>query len=86
MTIIRILTGLERSDATGCEADKLARLGFLEWAYTLPGGASVQAARIALDCPEARNPGSAAAQAFVSLLEQATRSICAVRRRRRRLH
>lgn len=86
MTVNQILTGLERSDATGQEADQVARLGFLEWAFTLPGEASAKAARAALDCPEARNADSAAARAFVGFLEQATRPISSSRVRRRRLH
>jgi hypothetical protein len=71
MSVRQILHGLERSDATGADADAVARLGFLEWAFALPGAATPEAARAALAAaqPEPRSP---AAQAFVQFLSQAT--------------
>ncbi|MCR9115061.1 MAG: hypothetical protein NXH84_17410 [Rhodobacteraceae bacterium] len=67
-----ILNGLERSDATGTEADSMARLGFLEWVFTQPGEATPEAAQDALRQAELQNPSSAAARAFVAILEEAT--------------
>ncbi|MFX0540549.1 hypothetical protein ACEWPM_002300 [Roseovarius sp. S4756] len=71
MSVKQILNGLERSDAVGADADAVARLGFLEWAFALPGAATPEAARAALKAApaEARSP---AAQAFVRFLNQAT--------------
>lgn len=89
MTANRILDGLEDSNATGAEADTMARLGFLEWVFTLPSTVTARAARDALKSPAAQNPDSAAARAFVAYLEQATHPVSAVRRRggrRLRLH
>ena len=86
MVLTRILTRLEGSDASGIDADKAARLGFVEWAFSVPGGPAGTAARAALACPEVQNAGSAAAQAFVRFLEQATRPVCARHTRKRRLH
>lgn len=90
MRVTRILNGLERSTATGPEADTMARMGFLEWAFAEAGPATPQAARRALSLPEAQNPTSAAARAFVGFLEQAIQPIhnASARRggRARRLH
>ena len=89
MSATRILDGLERSTATGAEADTVARLGFLEWAFGLEGEATPNEARMALATPGAQRPGSAAACAFVSFLHQATQPISrrACRRgRKRALH
>ncbi len=71
MSVIQILSGLECCDATGPDADAAGRMGFLEWAFTLPGAATPEAARQALAAtlPQAE---SAAAQAFVQFLHQAT--------------
>lgn len=81
MTANRIIDGLEVSNATGAEAETVARLGFLEWAFTLPSAVTARAARDALKSPAAQNPDSEAARAFVGYLEQATHPVCAVRRR-----
>ncbi len=89
MTATRILDGLEHCDATGAEADTMARLGFLEWVFTLPTQATARAAQDALKSPAAKNPDSAAARAFVGYLEQATQPVQGVGRRggrRMRLH
>ena len=87
MTARRILDGLERSTATGAEADAVARLGFLEWAFGLEGDATAAEARAALASPQAQRPASAAACAFVSFLRQASVPVSrtAARRGRRRL-
>ncbi|MFX0545790.1 hypothetical protein ACEWPL_009620 [Roseovarius sp. S1116L3] len=71
MGVVQILHGLERSDAVGADADAVARLGFLEWAFALPGAATPEAARAALKAApdEARSP---AARAFVGFLTEAT--------------
>lgn len=87
MSATRILQGLERSPATGPEADTAARLGFLEWAFTGPEAITPEAAADALRLTRAQCPGSAAARAFVAYLEQATRPMTGARRRRaRQLH
>lgn len=88
MTAARILDGLERSDATGPEADSVARMGFLEWAFGLEGEVTPAKARAALDSEAAQRPGSDAACAFVLFLRQATRPMsgAARRGRRRALH
>ena len=75
MSVTHILDGLEHSEATGQEADCVARLGFLEWVFTAPGTITPQAARDALNSPAARNPGSDAARAFVGFLRQATQPV-----------
>ena len=85
MTATRILDGLERVTATGKEADSVARLGFLEWVFLQPGDATAKAAREALNCPAARNAGSAAARAFVDFLRQATLPVSRPGRRGGRL-
>ena len=84
MTISRILDGLERSTAAGVEADKAARMGFLQWALSDSAGATPQAARTALEALGPHCPSSPAAQAFVGFLEQATRTIAPNRRRGRK--
>lgn len=93
MTATRILDGLERSPATGAEADAVARLGFLEWVFGLEGGAARAEARTALASPAAQRPGSAAARRFVAFLRQAalpvsrpTSGQTGRRRRQRALH
>ena len=87
MTATRILNGLERSTATGDEADTVARLGFLEWAFGLEGDATPGAARAALASPAAQEAGSDAARAFVGFLHQAAQPIACrlVRRGRNRM-
>ena len=87
MSAGRILSGLETSNATGAEAEAVARMGFLEWVFAEPDAVTARAARVALDCPEARNAVSPAAQAFVGFLKQAGSGGAArpVRRRRRAL-
>ena len=89
MTATRILDGLERSTATGDEADSIARLGFLEWAFGLDGEITPRQARDALASPAAQKADSAAARAFVGFLHEAARPIARslVRRgRARTLH
>ncbi|WP_324754422.1 hypothetical protein [Roseovarius sp. Pro17] len=82
MNVTQILSGLERSDATGPDADAAGRMGFLEWAFTLPGAATPEAARQALaDAPSQAE--SAAAQAFVQFLHQATAHVARPARRGR---
>lgn len=84
MSATRILNGLERSTATGPEAETVARLGFLEWAFGLEGEATPDEARVALATPEAQQPGSAAARAFVSFLRQAAQPVSRIDSRRGR--
>jgi len=84
MTATRILQGLERSTATGAEADSLARLGFLEWAFGLEGAATPAKARAALASPAAQRAESAAARAFVGFLGQATQPVARAGMRRGR--
>ena len=88
MCVTRILDGLERSAATGPQADAVARMGFLEWAFDAPGAAGPMAAREALESPAAQNPVSPAARAFVGFLEAACVAVppSPRGRRRRRLH
>ena len=71
MTATQILSGLERSDAAGAEADAAARMGFLEWAFALTVDATPEAAREAHGSCVAQRPASAAAQAFVAYLREA---------------
>jgi len=89
MTAMKILRGLETNDATGPEANTVARLGFLEWAFLQTGSATPDAARAALRTIAMKAPNSEAACAFVGFLEEATRMVYRpVRRRGRsqRLH
>lgn len=87
MSATQILNGLERSTATGEEADQVARLGFLEWAFGLEGEATPAEARAALASPAAQRPASAAACAFVTFLHQAAQPMArGFRRRRRAVH
>ena len=87
MTARQILDGLERSTATGAEADSVARMGFLEWAFGIEGEATAAEARAVLASPQAQQPESPAACKFVSFLRQASvpMSRSPVRRGRRRL-
>lgn len=71
MTATQILSGLERSDAAGLEAEAAARMGFLEWAFALNVDATPEAARAAHGSCIARRPASAAARAFVAYLHDA---------------
>lgn len=90
MTVHRIVDGLERSDATGCEADAIARLGFLEWVFAQPEVVTAKEVENALCDASVQNPTSAAARAFVEVLREAQHvpAIPATRRGRqaRRLH
>ncbi|WP_306151916.1 hypothetical protein [Roseovarius sp. MMSF_3281] len=90
MTVTRILDGLEAMPATGAEADTAARLGFLEWAFAMPGDATPQAARDALRTEAAQEARSPAARAFVGFLQAACVPVGAgrgrVARRARVLH
>lgn len=71
MSATQILSGLERSDAAGADADAAARMGFLEWAFALSVDATPEAARAAHGSCLAQRPASAAAQAFVAYLREA---------------
>ena len=84
MTITRIIEGLNRSAATGAEAQTAARLGFLEWAFTGLEPATVEAAQAALRGTAVQDASSAAARAFVGYLRDATQPICQPARRRGR--
>ncbi|MFN3209108.1 MAG: hypothetical protein ACE369_08930 [Roseovarius sp.] len=90
MTVTPIMDGLERSPATGAEAEAVARLGFLEWVFGYPGAVTAGVVREALGEPAVQNAGSAAAKAFVGVLEEARLSVVAAPGRRgrtaRRLH
>ncbi len=87
MTATRILLSLETLDLTGQDADAAARMGFLEWAFADPDAVCADKAAAALASPEAQHPESAAAQAFVGFLRDATRKITPHRRgRAARLH
>lgn len=86
MNTARILSSLETLTLTGAEADAAARMGFLEWALAGPDDVTAAAVSAALQLPEARNPGSAAAQAFVGFLQAAQTGFNLPRRRSRRLH
>lgn len=66
-----IIQGLERCEATGAEADAIARQGFLEWVFVQPELVTGPMISEALSQPELQNPESAAAKAFVAVLEQA---------------
>lgn len=71
MTVTHIVDGLERCDATGSEADAMARLGFLEWVFAHPGTVTGKVVRDALADPAVQNPSSDAARAFVGVLQEA---------------
>ncbi|MEO1139650.1 MAG: hypothetical protein AAFW87_09350 [Pseudomonadota bacterium] len=71
MSVTQIVIGLERSNATGPEADAIAKLGFLEWVFAHPETVTVQVVRAALSEPSLQNPTSAAARAFADVLRQA---------------
>lgn len=86
MTTERILSSLETLTLTGDEADAAARLGFLEWALAGPDDVTASTLSAALQLPEARNPESAAAQAFVGFLQEAQMGFTRPKRRSRRLH
>lgn len=87
MKLGRILQGLERCDATGTQAARMARLGFLNWACAAEGPVTAEMARAALDCPATQGARSAAARAFVDMLRQAGRggTVPPARSRRARL-
>ena len=88
MTATRIIQGLERLKLTGSDADAAARMGFLEWAFMDPEQVTPFKAAAALKAPEAQAAESAAAQAFVSFLRDASLPVSPPRRRGRagRLH
>lgn len=88
MTATRILIGLEALDVTGPDADTAARMGFLEWAFMDPDVITADKAAAALSAPEAQSAESAAAQAFVGYLRDASKPGLSPRRRGRaaRLH
>lgn len=76
MNATRIIEGLERSPATGDEAQVAGRLGFLEWALTGADPITPEAARAALKARAAQDASSDAARAFVGYLRDATHAIC----------
>lgn len=84
MSVKPIIAGLERSGATGADARDAARLGFLEWVFGYPGDVTARVVREALEEPEVRNADSAAAKAFVEVLEQARHAALMARGRRGR--
>lgn len=84
MSMTRILSGLEMSTARGDEAQAVARLGFLEWAFTEPGQVTAETVKDALSHPAAKTPDSAAARAFVDYLRQAVTPLAGRRSRRGR--
>lgn len=88
MIATRILQSLEALDLTGRDADAAARMGFLEWAFTDPDQITADKAALALTDPAAQTAESAAAQAFVGFLRDATSQMVPTRRRgrARRLH
>lgn len=83
MTLTPIMDGLERSGATGPEAEAVARMGFLEWVFAYPGTVTPHVVREALAEPAVRNAGSAAARAFVGVLEEAGHAVQMPQRGRR---
>ncbi|WP_236544479.1 hypothetical protein [Roseovarius atlanticus] len=84
MSLTPIMDGLERSGATGDEAEAVARLGFLEWVFAHPGTVTARVVREALDEPAVQNADSAAAKAFVGVLEEARHAVRMTRGRRGR--
>ncbi|QIE44700.1 hypothetical protein G5B38_03700 [Pseudohalocynthiibacter aestuariivivens] len=92
MSVTEIIAGLEQNGATGDAAMVAARLGFLEWAFAGARPATPDAARAALSERAVQRAESAAAQAFVAYLQDATRPITGSvrpggkRRRRARPH
>jgi hypothetical protein len=88
MIATRILQGLERLDLTGSDADAAARMGFLEWAFMDPEEVTASKAAALLSAPEAQAAESAAAQAFVAFLRDASLPVSPQRRggRAGRLH
>ncbi len=83
MSASQILNGLERSESTGSEADAVARMGFLEWAFAQEGAVTAADAREALESREAQTAVSDAARAFVGFLSEAAMASTTVGRRRR---
>ncbi|WP_297772488.1 hypothetical protein [uncultured Roseovarius sp.] len=89
MTLVKIMDVLERSPATGAQAERAARMGFLQWACLADGPVTAEHARRALRCQVAKDAKSAAACAFVEILHQASRNsapLPARRARARTLH
>ncbi|QFT80298.1 hypothetical protein FIU89_06715 [Roseovarius sp. THAF27] len=84
MSLTPIMNGLERSGATGAEAEAVARLGFLEWVFGYPGAVTAGVVREALAEPAVRNADSAAARAFARVLEEARHAAPMTRGRRGR--
>ena len=87
MNLIHILNGLESCTATGDEASRMARLGFLEWAFC-GGNTTPQAAHRALEHGAVAGASSDAARVFVGFLRQAAlpRPLPVRKGRRRVLH
>lgn len=71
MRVARIIEELEKSDATGREAQDAARLGFLAWVVAQPGLVTDQAIRDARAELDLCRVSSAAARAFAEVLPQA---------------
>lgn len=85
MSLQRIVEGLEQSDATGCEAQAVAKLGFLEWVFSQPGAVSGPVVREALDELAVCRLTSDAACAFAEVMRQAAPAVPPVARRGGRL-
>ncbi|PKQ13762.1 MAG: hypothetical protein CVT70_02050 [Alphaproteobacteria bacterium HGW-Alphaproteobacteria-1] len=83
MTLTRIIDALEESPAMGAQAQALARMGFLEWVFAMPGPVTTDTAREALLSDAAQGAQSAAARAFVDFLDAAARPCPAPMRRGR---
>lgn len=85
MSVVQIVEGLERSDATGRAAQDAARLGFLEWVFAHQGmvnAGTIRAAQAELrDC----RVSSDAACAFAEVLRQAVPGLQSAGRRGGRL-
>ncbi len=91
MVLDQVLQFLSESPANRPEADRLARTGFMEWLWSLPGEADYSAHAAAADERAALTGGDAPAlQAFRHLLREArTMPVTPVRRggaQRRRCH
>ena len=84
MLIRQIMAQLETSVATGLEAQKAARLGFLQWVLSVPDDVRTQTAHKALASLETQNSQSDAAQAFVGYLKDTMQPVRHTPRRHRR--
>lgn len=85
MSLQRIVEGLEQSEATGREAQAMAKLGFLEWVFAQPGAVSAPVVREALAELAVCRVTSDAACAFAEVMRQAAPGVQPAARRRGRL-